>query len=860
MFSRAARWIWLDYITPWATTGEFRHDRVVGLKPSEKNRFGMFRKCFTLSDAIDSATLDITVDGRYELFVNGQYLGRGIYRCNKHNWYYDEYDIARFLHGGKNVICVIVQFFGEQLSWYEPLSHGGIAGRGIGKGGLLFQADVQTKSGSLFIYSDGTTRARPCDAWQQDAPLMHVGLPFVEIFDARRFPWQWLDLDFDDSGPEWDHVLELRLNDILPELVPCDIPRLVEGKKRAASIASAGIIQEFFDNEDIRDSLTDPATDPIDFFVQMGKSTYKSMNSYPAVAWAKGEPVVLELGSDPQGIVFDMREEVTGFPYIDVVASEPGTVLDLAWGEKLDPARGNKMPLVRAFKEKYGSRYICRQGENVHRLFHWFGFRYIQVNIKGRGKVAIRDLGTVTYNYPVQLAGSFSCDDARLTRLYEACARTLRCCMHDGYEDCPGREQRQWIGDAYVEILVNFVLFGDTALAKKLIKQCAQSQRGDGLTAMCGPGDHDIHGLLIHDYCLYWINIIYQYYWYTSDIALVEEMMPSMIKAIGWFIKHVSPISGLATDLPNWTFIDWSRNDKWGACCPLNAHLYITVRQLAEMGRLVGWNKAIAHLDGIADGIANGINRYLWDEQRGAYVDAVEVDSGGSVIQKSKKVTFHANALVILHGIIPQNRIALVVTNVFDRPYSEMYIQNGGTIWRGITASSLDEERHVIVAEPFFFHHVNQALAKVGRHDIIARFIKDGWCKMLDLGATTIWETWGDQGSLCHAWSTTPAHDIARHCLGVHIAKPGAAEILVAPALMGLSKAEGAVPTAKGIVRVRWQWLNDGAKRSFIIDISAPAGVGICYKAPVIDGHASTGEIREAPERGFTVRISSEYQ
>ena len=53
----------------------------------------------------------------------------------------------------------------------------------------------------------------------------------------------------------------------------------------------------------------------------------------------------------------------------------------------------------------------------------------------------------------------------------------MQLCMHDGYEDCPSREQRQWVGDAYVEALVNFAAFGDTApRAKRLVRQ-AQSQR-----------------------------------------------------------------------------------------------------------------------------------------------------------------------------------------------------------------------------------------------------------------------------------------------------------------------------------------------------------------------------------------------
>ena len=191
---------------------------------------------------------------------------------------------------------------------------------------------------------------------------------------------------------------------------------------------------------------------------------------------------------------------------------------------------------------------------------------------------------------------------------------------------------------------------------------------------------------------------------------------------------------------------------------------------------------------------------------RNAYADAVVVDKNGVIEKLSQKVTFHSNALVLLYEIAPEERRGLIYRTVFDQPYEKMFVQNNYPIWNGKTANKLIEQEQVIMAEPFFLHHVNQMFAKYNQHDQIMRYLRDGYLEMLDHGATTIWETWSDGGSLCHARCTTPAYDLATHCLGVRISKPGATEVTIIPHPMGLNWAEGVVPTIKGNIKIRWEW------------------------------------------------------
>ena len=55
--------------------------------------------------------MKVTADGRYILFVNGVRVGRGPVRCNPLYQRYDEYDLAPYLHAGRNVFAVLAHVY-----------------------------------------------------------------------------------------------------------------------------------------------------------------------------------------------------------------------------------------------------------------------------------------------------------------------------------------------------------------------------------------------------------------------------------------------------------------------------------------------------------------------------------------------------------------------------------------------------------------------------------------------------------------------------------------------------------------------------------------------------------------------------
>ena len=106
-------------------------------------------------------------------------------------------------------------------------------------------------------------------------------------------------------------------------------------------------------------------------------------------------------------------------------------------------------------------RYRTKPGVQAFERFEWCAIRWMQLTVRDAPDgVVFRGLGANLANYPIEARGRFSSSDPVLDQLWATGAYTLRQCMHDAWEDCPSREQRQWLGDVTVENLVGWAAFG----------------------------------------------------------------------------------------------------------------------------------------------------------------------------------------------------------------------------------------------------------------------------------------------------------------------------------------------------------------------------------------------------------------
>ena len=263
-----------------------------------------------------------------------------------------------------------------------------------------------------------------------------------------------------------------------------------------------------------------------------------------------GAVVRTEPGRDVT-ILLDFGKIMTGRPWFEIEA-RGGEEIEIACAESLpgewrpggprDDARPRPKPWLGA--DTHLCRYRAKAGVQAFERFEWCAIRWMQLTVRDAPEgVVFRGLGANLVNYPVEARGRFTSSDPVLDQLWATGAYTLRQCMHDAWEDCPSREQRQWLGDVTVENLAGWAAFGPSVapLTAKFLAQAAESQRPDGLTQMFAPGDHRTDGLLIPDWTLQWILAAGDHWRYAGDLATIAAIFPSIVKALAWFERLLSP-------------------------------------------------------------------------------------------------------------------------------------------------------------------------------------------------------------------------------------------------------------------------------------------------------------------------------
>lgn len=200
-----AKWIW--------TTGD----------PAPRNSYTYFRKVLDLNSTPKEAKIHLTADSRYQLFVNGKFVGRGPVRSDRRWLYYDTWDLAPHLKKGRNALAVLVHHYGEWTFQYMQ-----------GRGGLL--AEVVGSGEKPLDRTDASWKALRSEAWSGGRPRMSIQLGFNEVYDARKAPKEWTTAAFQDK--EWPQAVELGPAGMepWPNLVPRDIPPMLETPLRAVKV------------------------------------------------------------------------------------------------------------------------------------------------------------------------------------------------------------------------------------------------------------------------------------------------------------------------------------------------------------------------------------------------------------------------------------------------------------------------------------------------------------------------------------------------------------------------------------------------------------------------------------------------
>jgi alpha-L-rhamnosidase len=346
------------------------------------NRWFLFRRTFDLPARADEARLSVTVDGRYQLFVNGARIGRGPARCDPLHQRVDTYDVAPQLQPGGNVIALLVHVYGVDTAWYETVK--GLWQPVFGDGAIYCDASVRCGDVVLDVSSDEYWHCLECAAWERDTPRVNWGLGFIELHDARAMPEGWTQPGFDDSA--WDSVQVLSVGGgppddpfggmkiaPFPTLLPREIPFLEE-----SPVAPQRVVRWYG---------TMPQPDlPVD------RRLYEEA-LLPLPAGCVEDPDALLAPNDDATVVrttpeldvsvlLDFGRIHSGHPFIEIDAAG-GEVIEVAVAEGIAGDWTTEKPASPRLSSEmaHGAhlfRYVARPGRQRFERFEWSAVRYAQ--------------------------------------------------------------------------------------------------------------------------------------------------------------------------------------------------------------------------------------------------------------------------------------------------------------------------------------------------------------------------------------------------------------------------------------------------------------------------------------------------
>ena len=437
-------------------------------------------------------------------------------------------------------------------------------------------------------------------------------------------------------------------------------------------------------------------------------------------------PSVVDRLSDTRYRV-DLGRETVGFLLLDLY-SETAQTVTVAYGEHLADGCVRRRIGDRDFSVLFGAA----AGENRwHDTFLRLGCRYLE--IESERPITLRCATLLPVEYPFTEI-PYTVGSPLRDRIYRVCVDTLKLCAHEHYEDCPWREQALYAMDSRNQMLCGYYAFGEYRFARASLELLALNIRPDGLLSICSPAGVD---LTIPSFSLHYFTEVREYTDYSGDTTLAEQVLPVLKRILAAYSARIKDdlvynFSGTAY----WNFYEWAdglAGNLWQAEPENVTDLVLNCLYIS----------ALEHMAAICRKLGQDDAPYTEAADRGrAAVNRTFRDPDGTyrMYADTRMYSELGNSLAVLCGAADARSRAVI---------AKCLTSDSG--WTKITLSM----------KCFLY----DALLVCGDYaGYVLRDIDVVYGRMLDAGATSVWETekgeadFGGAGSLCHGWSALPVY------------------------------------------------------------------------------------------------------
>ncbi len=616
-----------------------------------------FRKTFSLDIAPQHLIVHVTADNRYHLFVNGESVGRGPARGSLYNWNVETYDIAPYLHDGKNVIAALVWNMAE----YAPVAQ--ISARS----GFLFQADKREDD---FLNSNTTwkvlhdTAYSPCSVNTGRRVRAYFVTGAGDEVRAKYYPWGWEKTGYDDAS--WPRAIDINAaavpfgygSDNVWTLVPSMIPQM-------------------------------------EYRLQRLKVDTPQLASRGADTFIVGNHPLTIPPHENEKIVLDQSFETVAYPVLKVSGGK-GSVVKITYAEAAIDGEGRKGDRnVIKGKSIVGLYDVFLPDGGTDRTFTplWIRtYRYIELDIQTTDQpLTIDDFYGIYTGYPFKRIAKFASSDPSLEQIWKVGWRTARLCAGETYFDCPYYEQLQYEGDTRIQALISLYNTNDDRLVRKAIHDFYDSRLPNGLTQ----GRFPCRRLqIIPTYSLFWISMLHDYLMLRPDAGFVKEYLPAVVPIIEWFERHIDSSYAMLGPMKWWNFVDWTAQFPGGAppgasdghSSVVTEQFIYTLHQAAFMFHYFGDNERGERYNRLASWLSKGVYEHCFDSRRMEMADT----------PAKRKFSQHASIFGVLANVIPKNQQKRVMERVLtDTTLSQATYYFKFYLFKAMVKAGLGNEYYV---------------------------------------------------------------------------------------------------------------------------------------------------------------------
>lgn len=754
----------------------------------EMNLFVGFRAVFNAPPG-GRPVLRVTAASVYRAFLNGQHLGYGPARTARGWQRVDEWDLAKRLQPGRNVVAIEVA--GYNVNGYYLINQP-----------AFLQAEVACEGRTLAATGSEATpfRARVLGERLQRVRRYSFQRPFSEAYRLKPGFDAWRQAGAREIATPCAIQPRKRLltRDVpYPDFACRAAVRHIERGGLRTGVAPEKVWSDRADRPDRRllgypeNELETNPTRELQF-VRNVRSRAADMASEDAVALRGNAYHLLDFGL-----------LLTGFIGAEIVCRKAGRLFftfdEILSDGDVDFKRGATANVV---------ELALMPGKYRFESFEPYAFRYLKLLTLG-GEVEVRGTYLREYANPLAVAAHFACADDRLNRIFEAGRETFRQNAVDLFTDCPGRERAGWLCDSFFTARAALALCGDVKVETAFLENYHLPRRFPhlprGMLPMCYPADfHD--GNFIPNWAMWFVLQLEEYAARGGDAALVTALRSRVTALFDYFARFLNE-DGLLEKLERWVFVEWSMANKFVQDVNYPSNM-LYAASLGAAGRLYGDAKLCRQ--------ANQVCK--------------------AVTEQSFDGSFFVDNAVRTDGRLQVTRNRTEVCQYFAFYFGLATPQSHPHLWKTMLRQ-FGPRRDVQRTFPKV-HPANAFIGNMLRMELLSRYghvaqmleeSVDYWLYMAERTGT-LWEFMQAGGSVScnHGFTSHIAHVYYRDVLGLRCVDLPGRRVTLRFQKLPLPWCRGAMPTPDGPIKLWWK--REG--RKLVYHLTMPAGFRVETENP----------------------------